>query len=207
MILYHLDRNASLHEGQILTLQSLNSCNLANSEIARNLFPDGLSSHGIQYLQKAENRFDYGFVQPSGSYFAWLESLKSATDSLGGPFSEIYCELIRRIFFPSFPSRLQCLFAVSSMEELLQWNDCSGFSAEKPVFEVYVSDDFPCFDSRLLKGGFCLWVNETERQGHFDFEPLENLQFAFDYWNGKRDSNPRLEYLIPLPVTVGRQVR
>lgn len=207
MILYHLDRNASLHEGQVLTLQSLNSCNLENSEIVRNLFPDGLSSHGIQYLKKAENTFDYGIIQPSGNYFAWLESLRSATDSLGGPFSEIYCELIRRIFFPSLPSRLQCLFAVSDINEFSQWNDCIGFSADKPVFEVHVPDESPCFDSQLLKAGFCLWVNEIEGKGHFDFEPLKNLQFAFDYWNGKRDSNSRLEYLIPLPVTVGRQVR
>lgn len=125
MVAYHIDRDNSLQEGQIITLNK-------NSEISfieNKMFPEGISYHGFHYLD--ENYQNIGGNQPS---FYILE---------------YELELIRKAYFPNLPSRFQSLFAIENLEEIQKWNGI--FSENCTIWEIeFDESNYVKLDSSLL---------------------------------------------------------
>lgn len=79
MIVYHIDRNNTLKEGLEIQLKLLNN---SNNFFVQTLFPDGLSMHGLHYVD---------------------ETLQHNQGNLAEYYSlEYEYELVRRIYFLNY---------------------------------------------------------------------------------------------------------
>ncbi|PWM56319.1 MAG: hypothetical protein DBX91_14205 [Subdoligranulum variabile] len=207
MILYHADRENLLSEGITLTLE--NNYHLAQKDlhVIYDLYPDGLSRHGVHYFDDCI-RDIRSYWLPNGNNRIEIilpDDFSAAKRDLDNSFCEYNFELVRRALFPKVPSRMQCLFAVASIEEFVQWQDCN-FPPDCHVYEISVSDSTQRFDSKWLRGGYVL--NQGSIGGSYlGFSPVLNLNSAVKYWSGMQTDSPRWEYLVSFPVTVGKRVR
>ena len=94
MIVYHIDRNNTLKEGLEIQLKLLNN---SNNFFVQTLFPDGLSMHGLHYVD---------------------ETLQHNQGNLAEYYSlEYEYELVRRIYFSKLPSRFQSFFALRNLDQ------------------------------------------------------------------------------------------
>ena len=127
MIVYHIDRNNTLKEGLEIQLKLLNN---SNNFFVQTLFPDGLSMHGLHYVD---------------------ETLQHNQGNLAEYYSlEYEYELVRRIYFSKLPSRFQSFFALRNLDQIKQWNDV--FSNQDIVWEVEIENSFFIErDSNLLR--------------------------------------------------------
>lgn len=122
---YHIDRDGTLQEGQIITLHKNNE----PSFLENTMFSDGISYHGFHYLN---------------------ESIQN----VGGNQTSFYIleyelELIRKAYFPNLPSRFQSFFAIKSIDEIQKWDGI--FSKNCTIWEIEF-DESNCIirDSKLL---------------------------------------------------------
>lgn len=168
MILYHIDRQKKLTEGQIIRLFDDYSLEGPRGreicEYIRNLYPDGISEHGNRYLFDNKN-----------------ENWKLET----------FIENSRLHQHPTYPSRFQSFFAVSKDYIPQMLNKLNTTYAFVNIFEI-----------------------DTEKYSIHDMSLLDELGFgagvvhynANRYWKGEKSDRPLLEYLVPLPVTIGKMV-
>lgn len=72
------------------------------------------------------------------------------------------------------------------------------------MYEISVSDNIPAFDSSWLRGGIAAGIDK----GLFFYGVKIDSLFdvAYHYWNRDFTEEPRLEYLVKLPIRVGRKV-
>lgn len=172
MIAYHVDREQSLAKGQIVGFYKNES---DNSFMTANMFPDGLSYHGLHYTD---------------------ESLQN----VGGNNASFYIleyelELIRRIYFPNLPSRYQSFFAVENIDELKKWG--SILDKNNTVWKIEFKDNnFIKRDSNLLIPAL------SNSQNNINFSAKESFFYYYSYWNGDTTSNPRFELLIKPPIKI-----
>ena len=172
MIVYHIDRNNTLKEGLEIQLKLLNN---SNNFFVQTLFPDGLSMHGLHYVD---------------------ETLQHNQGNLAEYYSlEYEYELVRRIYFSKLPSRFQSFFALRNLDQIKQWNDV--FSNQDIVWEVEIENSFFIErDSNLLRP--TLTKEESNNNEILHFSPNNSFYYSYLYWNGARTETTRAELLIPL---------
>lgn len=211
MILYHADRNSLLSEGMKLDLKADYELTRPEQIVFRDLFPEGLSKHGINYIQDCVYNFRHfpvRFIPTSKSELRCIvaDEITEANYRISSTECEYKFELIRRALFPTLPSRFQSIFAVSDLSDFEQWLDV-GFTSDDHVYELQVPDGTKRFDSTWLRGGYNTGYDVEKNLVFQGYSPSISLHLAINYWKGAPSESPRWEYLVPLPVTVGRRIR
>jgi hypothetical protein len=104
---------------------------------------------------------------------------------------ELNLELARQVYCPDRPSRQSCLFACDSWERLKVVSEGTNRRGglHGKVYEVFGQACGP-FDSMAA---WTRWIKDAWVR-------------ALMYWDGFVTADPVFEYLIALPVRIGRQV-
>lgn len=220
MFLYHLDRNHTLHEGETLNLFPVYDVisDSKNMPFAA-LFSEGISEHGKHYLDPQTTTVPlYSFLDQnlsSGGFDAINTNdfmrIKGEVDSR---LIEFACEMVRKIYFPYYPSRFQSLFAVKDINEFLKWPEFLGANKNavdlksNPIFQIQAEDQCPCFDSQYLKGGIAAGLDTGNNLYKFYYGIRIDYLYdcAYHYWHGDKTKNPRMEYVLKLPVKIGKKL-
>jgi len=172
-IIFKLKNNYSDH--QIWTVQDVYD---ESDVIARinQLYPDGLSEHGIQYLiKKGLVIFEDGTNRPL--------SITHTT-----PMVEAIFELVRQSEYSQLPSRMQSMFAWCELNDARDFNASSGGTCS--IYEVESEDAFIADQNFLYLGGSIIGAYEMARK----------------YWSGQRGNNCKLEAIIPLPAVLANAI-
>ena len=173
---YHIDRNNSLFEGQIIELNKFED---VDSFILRKMFPEGISYHGCHYLDESAQNIENN----SPSFY----------------ILEYELELIRTAYFPNLISRYQSFFALETLDNIKEW---SGILNEDcTIWEVEFDDNnyIKC-DSNLLYPALNIKDNQIT------FSANNSFQYGYAYWQGLSSKNPRYELLIKPPVKIIKKV-
>lgn len=206
MVLYHLDRSGSLKTGMPINP-------VPESEIPEDLketilysqFEHGLSKHGLHYLKLSCNTFPYWHLMNDRIFFEkpyFDESLKTIDSQI----IELNAELVRRAYFPQYPSRYESLFTVQSIRDFYQWPELSDRESfqNARIFEIEAPNETHGFDSKWLRGGISRGISDTGF--YIGYAAAHCFDFAYKYWSQVPSDSPRWEYLIPLPID-GTRVR
>lgn len=102
-------------------------------EKIKELFPNGISNHGKQYLH---DKYNYVNDADNNSYISYLHII------------EITFELIRQISFKDKPSRFESLFGCETIEEAIKFRTEKGNQSNK-IYKVS-TDSFFKADMNLL---------------------------------------------------------
>lgn len=166
---YHIDRNNSLRENTLYSLDNEISVSPKFLEpLVKDFYSDGLSLHGKRY-----------FSSPSNSVYA------------GTTIYENIFEYERKLYYPNKNSRYQSFFAVKEIKDLRKWvtvfsmKDLEKISIwEIDTLESAVQE----FDAAFLIGG--------DLKSLENFSPLVSSYKAKKYWEGEFSDNPMKELLI-----------
>jgi len=133
---YHVDRNRTLKEGQIINLVKYNDVNPPElQDHVDFLFPEGVTSHGELYMLRGE------------------------TPAKGvSPVIELLFEYVRRTHFPSCPSRFQSVFAFENITQAENFKNKYGTSGSL-IWEVESDVTFKTDMSLLTLQGSLLVVS------------------------------------------------
>jgi hypothetical protein len=140
----------------------------------KHYFPNGYSKHGFGYL---------------------TEPFKYCSDESGhGLIRHVYAvelvfELIRRLQYPSLPSRYTSFFGFNRIENALAFRTSINHDA-CPIYKVEGHGHFKADMNLLLSGQ----------------NSIHTLSYANRYWNGEESENPTWEFLLTHPVTVVERV-
>jgi len=159
----------------IWSVQGLYSQNDAIKRVLQ-LYPEGLSSHGLQYL------LSEGIV----IFFPGTRTPQRITHTQ--PMIEAIFEMVRRAEFPSRPSRMQSMFAWCSLTDARQFNMEGG--GKGAIYEVSSDDAFVADQNLLFLGGSVIGAYELARK----------------YWAAENSENQKLEAVIPLPQIIGNAI-
>lgn len=179
MDFYHIDKDNSLLVGETLSLIPFDRISNAPTrvDISKLNILDGLSHHGQKYLCSVLNRY----------------SDKNSTDI------ELVFELIRQLYFPNCISRFQSIFCCPSIDDLQKfWWDIATSSYCSHIVTMSVPDG--CYSKHDAS-----FLNLGGHNGHC-YSNLVSIERAFHYWNGDMSSNPQIEYLVKLPVTITQSI-
>lgn len=198
MKLYHIDRLGTLKDGQRIELIPLSELSgpVGKSRFARQLFPEGVSHHGAQYLD-TESVYKQFFGRTNNNLE--LFNIKALVDDVELSCSksiELVFELVRQRYFPEKPSRMTSLCAVDN-PEARGWRSLKA--DEKQLFEIIAQDNTPSFDGAFLRGGLALNRDSFENW-KIDFSISELFDLAYAYWSGESTDSPQCEYLVQLPI-------
>ena len=201
MKLYHIDRLGRLKDGQRIELIPLSELSgpVGKSRFARQLFPEGVSHHGAQYLD-TESVYKR-FLGRTYNNFELLEvfNIEALVNDVKLSCSksiELVFELVRQRYFPGKPSRMTSLCAVDN-PEARGWKSLKA--DEKQLFKIIAPDDTPSFDGAFLHGGLALNRDSFENW-KIDFSISELFDLAYAYWSGESTTSPQYEYLVQLPI-------
>lgn len=126
MEFYTVDRAGKLFEGMVCEL--VDDAHIPNAELAshvKEMYPSGLSHHGLGYLLGTYRDAPVGDVE-----------------------LEMLFDLVRRLRYPEAPSRYQCIFAVESLDAAMKMAE--KLKANTPrVFKLQSDNAFRA-DMRLL---------------------------------------------------------
>lgn len=173
----HIDGDSSLTEGLNLTLLKSSTFYLPPVilEWARELFPDGLSTWGWRCIPFIY-AIDHGIFN---------ERDRNFSNSL----IEYEFEAIRRRDFPQMPSRLQCMFAAATIEDL--FNDWPTlFKANSSFWEISCNASYS-MDATFLDA-------YAASVGHEQDDSASGIENIYKYWRCERSPSPRIELLLPL---------
>lgn len=172
MIAYHMNRDHTLKEGQLIELYKIDN----NTNFLTNImFQDGLSHHGLHYVDESIQNL-YG-NQPS---FYVLE---------------YELELIRRAYFPQFPSRFQSFFAIDDIKKIQEWTDIFGDISD--IWKIEFDET-----NYIIRDSNLLYVPFQDRNGCQTFCQNNAFYYGYNYWKGSISDNPRLEILVKPPIRV-----
>jgi len=180
---YTVDLKKRLHEDCIITLTSFTPENSEEADFLSQIFPDGLSRHGYNYLYNPGPGMD----QRDDDSLALLVGL--------------VLELVRKAYYPDKPSRYQSLFACETPEDARQFGLTQAKAGENdtsaPVYEVYTK-------GKIHRGDMNIINNECS--------VLELYRRAHIYWSGTTQELhdgyfPLWEYLLPLPAFTAKMIR
>ena len=133
---YHIDRNRTLKERQIINLVKYND--VEPSELQDHvdfLFPEGVTGHGE------------------------LDMLRDQTSAKGiDPVIELLFEYVRRSLFPSCPSRFQSVFAFENVAQAVNFKNRYG-RKDSLIWEVESDVAFKADMSLLTLQGSLLRVS------------------------------------------------
>ena len=208
VILYHLDRSGKLHTGQMLDLSLQNiSPDIKNTNFITANFPKGVSRQGENYISAdclhiRGTNFCSCEIGPCISESDVIKALDYANERI----IELTFELVRESLFPNLPSRFTSLFAVDAISEFDKWEYEFGKIEKKDIYEIEVPDSTRSFDSNYLKGGISFIKESTDRNFIGTCTPFI-YDMALQYWGGNHTENSRNEYLIQMPVKIGKKVK
>lgn len=149
--------------------------------------PEDIPSDFIQVL----NMLAPGGLSPHGLVYCTNPSALAADKSVA---IDLSLELFRRSFFASKPSRYQSVFAWDNLE------DAQAFREKLlPEFPNCVINEVSTASDNIHRGDMSILANNTTNLVYTDILRLYWSSFTF------RD-DPLWEYVLPLPVTVGRRV-
>lgn len=209
MIVYHYDRQGVLQEGQVLCCSNdfatITKWAPESEAILKKLFPNGLSCQGFNYLDFDEQipqfieqqqfiKNGQIFVEPK---VLWCE-IVSNVNATSSFIIEQNCELVRRADFQDMPSRFQSLFCFENPADLNVWPEL--ITPRGKLFEIEIQGKHVKLDANQLKGGV------TVRDFAIFYSVALNYSCAYSYWQGKTSERPRYEYVVELPVVVGREI-
>lgn len=212
VLLYHLDRNHSLNEGKTINLRNIHEVVTDNdcSPFAQ-FFKDGVSLFGLGMIDNRCPTIPLLSTGDATTSFINVDDFHRIKSPVDDRLIEITFELVRRLYFPQYPSRFQSLFTVKSIEEFNKWPELFSNGLQKPslcnyhVYEINVSDNTPSFDSKWLNSGISAGIDKN-RRFYYRVGISFLYDFAYHYWSRDLTDNPRLEYLVKLPVKIGRKV-
>lgn len=143
-------------------------------ENIQKLFPNGLSRHGVSYLNSVHpNALNENNKNPSASTNALIEMV---------------FEFIRRIYFPQLPSRFESVFGFETKEDCQNFIRDYGQGYENAKIFKFISE------TKGFKADMA-WLKSGNSYA-------DTINYAFQYWNGKSTENPQWEILIKLPVGI-----
>lgn len=178
MNIYHFSRTSSFEINQKIELIKPYGATNKNS-IFLDQFQSGLSQHGIRYINQVlypntENSFNFS-----------------------NQLLEYEFELVRRIYFPSSPSRFTSLFALKSLEHINDWTP--HLTKNYRVYELNVDIEPEEYDASFL----CSFpsINKVNNELYQAFDPLVNFDNAYQYWDKQISDTPQFELLIDLNKT------
>ena len=131
--LYTLDRKKTLKANTIIELFNSSQLNINDENMVNiidDLFPNGISKHGITYL--IDNNYKAHEKQYCGVKHCSM--------------IEVVLEETRRNNFKHLPSRMQSIYAWDNLDDAIKF-DCDGGN---PIFKIK-SKDFFVGDMSLLK--------------------------------------------------------
>lgn len=180
MIAYHIDRSGRLRPGQIIHGIQCNNV------------------WGLEYLSE----WGYGVNSFTNKtmYFQTHQQLQRAIHTQN---IEAHVEQCRKTHFPYMPSRLSSFFGVEKIEDFKFWEGILDSPSAK-IYEVSYEGVAFKFDAAYLNLFPRVISSINPKWGLNDINQLN--QSTFEYWCGKMSANPLPELLIPLPVTVVREV-
>lgn len=182
MIAYHLDRFGRLSPG--MKIDKIYVENIWNLPY--------LSNWGISILNF-----------PNSLQIAVDSSVLSSSNTYN---IELQAEQIRRAAFPFQPSRFSSFYGVSSPQELLSWKEVLGRFETARIFEVSYDGAAPNLDAAFLNVQV---TNNPFRQETFldVWDRVNRIKGSIScYWSGVFSDAPLPELLLPLPVTVLREI-
>lgn len=196
-IAYHIDRTLKLKEGQNLILDTnFVFGNGLNNDFIKDFLPSGVSKHGEQYLR------DILYYYNNQQYFNL--NVYEATNALSMYITEYTFELIRRIYYPSQPSRFQSVFALPSLEFVKTWPELVTSSFQ--IFEIeYEQSKEWIYDGSYLLGG----LGRSNPDDLFlmqGFSACLNFEYANKYWKHELSPHPKPEIILPLPQQLGKRI-
>jgi hypothetical protein len=169
------DLKKDFSQYQIWTVQNVYDEDDVKNRINQ-LFPDGLSEHGIRYLiSQGLVIFENGTRNP-------LQITRTT------PMIEAIFELVRKSEFPNRPSRMQSMFAWCDLKDAHEF--CSSINCTCAIYEVESNSAFIADRNFLYLGGSVIGAYELARK----------------YWSGEKGSNCKLEAVISLPVVLGNTI-
>jgi len=181
MVLYHLDHEEKLTEGQVIPPGPRSD-----------LYPDVPLSHfgeGILAYPESSPR----------------EMTVAESFSQGNTYNlEIRAESLRREVFKSFPSRLGSFYCVQTIADLFPWAEFFPLSADSRVCEIEYDGPILEFDSRFLRGNALGFPFTDPGSKEWMAQQLAVNDDLIRYWTRQRSESPLLEILVPLPVTIRR---
>lgn len=145
--------------------------------LARDLFPEGLTRHGAEYLLRLPFLVASDFGPGIGEKISVLYE----------PFLEMVLEIVRVAWFADKPSRFSSVFAWQTLDEAKAFRDKYNGG------DIYMVDADPGFqaDMKLVALG---GTN------------IAALWLARQYWRGEASATPAWETLLRPPVVVGEKV-
>ena len=181
MILYHLDHEGTLTEGQIISPGPVSD-----------RYPDiRLSPFG----EKISSGPKGGSVPMTvDEFFAQVNTFNLENEA----------EIIRRESFSDYPSRLSVFYCVRQLCDLVPWDHFFPLSPASRICEIEYDGPLYEFDARFLRGNTL-----GDPFGTPDpVKTLEDLSLARNelmrYWSRQKSEAPLPEILVPLPVTISR---
>ncbi len=195
MIFYHIDRSNKLQENQIIQLNKYFF--KSDPEICSffaSLFPNGISRHGEQYLN------DFFTFPPNMSPIFYL---KTDLECMGTHVSENLLELYRQSSFPEIPSRFTSMFALKNIDDLKYWPELT--KNDFKIFEIDYSGPVYQLDASFLKSAIC-YLDQNNKNARIGFYPALILKEFHQYLSGRISNNPKPEILLPLPITIGKEI-
>ncbi len=194
MEFYHIDKNNSLTEGQLLQFRSIDP----NYKIAE-LFPEGLSAFGQDITGLK--------YKPTNTL---LENFSMRIDwqCMTMLNVELIFELVRQKYFSHLPSRFQCIFATDEIN-LPHWKKVLSNNSNAHLVELSIEHDNYCkLDASFLTGGLGTYNDAANIQDGPYFYSVERfLKNAWHYWSGEASDKPEWEFLITPPAKVIRIIR
>lgn len=191
MILYHLDRQNTFpnnsNEQLIHPIETMNvteANNFFNSE-----YPNGISYQGKRYLNPFDIRHDT------------LKESEVTCSNYNIYTIEYVFEMVRLLYFSDRPSRFTSLFACKTMKDAKRWYDILKpnlkHSCHVTVKKIETNGKIFIADSFWRDDKF--YLNDIQHQV---FSPFAYHEWARKYWKGDFSTQPVLEVLCELPVTV-----
>ncbi|EAA7255178.1 DUF2441 domain-containing protein [Salmonella enterica subsp. enterica serovar Newport] len=173
IVLYSADRRGRYNTNALMEFSSI--------------VPSVTDSYVVDSLIGAE--FDFKIAEHG------LRYLFPRRDLNGTDLMELIVELVRRLQFPTKPSRYQSIFACDKIEDANYFRENHReHDGPQPIYEILVGDNTNIHrgDMRLL-----------------DLNPsTDNAAIVFTkaiwYWSGIASREPFWEYVIPLPAQIGK---
>ncbi len=196
MMFFHIDRLGTFpQKKEEQRIPTQNTYNTREAErMFEMLYPNGVNKMGHLYLSP----FD---IDMSGSGInGTLENHRIFT-------IEYAFEMVRLLRFPELPSRFQSLFACQAEQDVCDWYNIlkeNHYDMSRAVVKIIETDD--CFVADAAWRDKRLEINGSSEIGkhvkYTVFSPFAYHAWAYDYWSGKPTSNPKIEVLCRLPVSV-----
>lgn len=184
-VFYTVDRSYRVCEGDKFELKN------DFSEILISTIKDILSREEV--INLIEQEFPMG-LSNHGVYYLLnnpilINQIENNNYVPISPMIEAIFEQIRRVSYSHLPSRMVSMFAWQEINEAVTFAN-SLHTGQYKILEVETENYF-IGDMNLLKLGG---------------QVANAYAMAHKYWKQEYSSNPNLEVLIPLPVTLGKEV-